>query len=87
MIEHPHTWQIAAVVTALVAVALANGVAHTFKYPQPRTGDSSDNYFGTDVADPYRWMEDLNSPELTQWIDAENAITFTYLNAFRRATR
>ena len=51
------------------------------KYPQPRKTDTSDNYFGTKIADPYRWMEDLNSPELKQWIEAENAITFKYLDS------
>jgi prolyl oligopeptidase len=51
----------------------------SLEYPRPRQGDTVDNYFGTTVADPYRWMEDLNSAELKQWIDAENAITFTYL--------
>jgi len=53
----------------------------SFKYPQPRKSDTVDNYFGTRIADPYRWMEDLNSTELKQWIDAENAITFKYLDA------
>ena len=52
----------------------------TFTYPQARKGDTVDNYFGTRVADPYRWMEDLNSPELKPWIDAENAVTFKYLD-------
>src|SRR4029077_5593300 len=33
------------------------------------------------VADPYQWMEDLDSPELKQWVDAENVLAFTYLNA------
>jgi prolyl oligopeptidase len=51
-----------------------------FKYPQPRKDNTVDNYFGTKVADPYRWMEDLNSPELKRWIDAENAIAFKYLD-------
>jgi prolyl oligopeptidase len=50
-------------------------------YPSARRADVIDNYFGTKVADPYRWMEDLNSPELKQWIDAENALAFGYLNA------
>jgi hypothetical protein len=49
--------------------------------PSARRADVVDNYFGTKVADPYRWMEDLNSPELKQWIDAENALAFGYLNA------
>ena len=51
------------------------------KYPQPRKADTVDDYFGSRVADPYRWMEDLNSPELKKWIDQENAITFTYLDS------
>ena len=49
--------------------------------PSARRADVIDNYFGTKVADPYRWMEDLKSPELKQWIDAENALAFGYLNA------
>ena len=51
------------------------------KYPQPRRSDVADNYFGTTVADPYRWMEDLNAPEVKQWVDVENAITFKYLDS------
>jgi prolyl oligopeptidase len=51
----------------------------TLKYPQPRKDATVDDYFGTRVADPYRWMEDLNSPELKTWIEQENALTFAYL--------
>jgi len=72
-------------VTRLVCVLAFGSVViaqtSSFKYPQPRKGDTSDNYFGTKIADPYRWMEDLNSPELKQWIDAENATTFKYLDS------
>lgn len=50
-------------------------------YPSARRADGIDDNFGTKVADPYRWMEDLNSPELKQWIDAENALAFGYLDA------
>ena len=50
------------------------------RYPQPRKADTVDDYFGAKVADPYRWMEDLNSPELKKWIDEENAVTFKYLD-------
>jgi prolyl oligopeptidase len=53
----------------------------TLSYPSARRADVIDDYFGTRVADPYRWMEDLNSPELKQWVDAENALAFKYLNA------
>ena len=41
----------------------------------------ADNYFGTTVADPYRWLEDTDSPETKQWVEAENALTFQYLEA------
>src|SRR5256712_10283477 len=71
--------------TRLACVCMCGSVliaqTSSFKYPQPRKGDTSDNYFGTKIADPYRWMEDLNSPELKQWIDSENAITFKYLDS------
>ena len=53
----------------------------TLTYPVARKGDTVDNYFGTKVADPYRWMEDLNSAELKTWVEAENAVTFKYLDA------
>jgi prolyl oligopeptidase len=61
------------------AAALAQPTAST--YPSARKADVVDNYFGTKVADPYRWMEDLNSAELKQWVEAENALTFKYLDA------
>ena len=55
--------------------------APSLKYPQPRKADVVDTYGTTKVADPYRWMEDLNAAEVKQWVDAENAITFKYLDA------
>jgi prolyl oligopeptidase len=48
-------------------------------YPIARKSDQSDSYFGTSVADPYRWLENTDSPETKQWIEAENAVTFQYL--------
>jgi prolyl oligopeptidase len=70
---------------AVVCMAIFSGalVAQTasFKYPKARATDVVDNYGGTKVADPYRWMEDLNSPELKQWVTAENAVTFKYLDS------
>src|SRR5437660_11125292 len=51
----------------------------TFQYPAARRGDQVDDYFGTKVADPYRWLEDVDSPEARAWIEAENALTFDYL--------
>ena len=48
-------------------------------YPAARVGDTVDTFFGVDVADPYRWMEDPDSDETRAWIDAENAITHQWL--------
>ncbi len=49
------------------------------KYPAARRSDQVDEYFGKKVADPYRWLEDPDSPETKAWIEAENVITFSYL--------
>lgn len=50
-----------------------------FTYPAARTIDQTDDYFGTTVADPYRWMEEVDSPEVAAWVAAENALTETFL--------
>ncbi|ADV81264.1 prolyl oligopeptidase family serine peptidase [Terriglobus saanensis] len=50
-----------------------------FSYPKAHTGPQTDTYFGTKVADPFRWLEDLDSPETRAWIDAENKVTADYL--------
>ena len=68
-----------AVVLALLGTTLL--AQSSLKYPQPRKGDVVDDYFGTKIADPYRWMEDLNATDVKQWIDAENAITARYLDS------
>jgi prolyl oligopeptidase len=39
-----------------------------------------DDFFGTKIADPYRWLEDSDAPDTRAWIDAENVLTFGYLN-------
>jgi prolyl oligopeptidase len=53
----------------------------TNKYPIARKGDQVDDYHGVKVADPYRWLEDLDSEETRQWVEAENNLTFGFLNA------
>ncbi len=44
-------------------------------YPKARKVDQIDDYFGTKVSDPYRWMEDVDSPEVKTWVEAENELT------------
>ncbi len=48
-------------------------------YPEALRLDHTDDYFGTPVADPYRWMEDLDAPELTIWVEAQNRISVPLL--------
>ena len=60
-----------------------------FDYPKPHKVDQTDEYFGTKVADPYRWMETNGTPELEQWIEAENKLTQSYFESipFREQLR
>ncbi|MDQ3198646.1 MAG: prolyl oligopeptidase family serine peptidase, partial [Verrucomicrobiota bacterium] len=51
------------------------------KYPEAPQGDRVDVYHGTKVADPYRWLEDPDSPQSRRWIEAENKLTFQFLDA------
>ena len=51
----------------------------TLQYPRTRQVDQVDDYFGTRVADPYRWLEDDNSAETAAWVEAQNKVTFDYL--------
>jgi prolyl oligopeptidase len=48
-------------------------------YPKAKTVDQVDDYHGTKVADPYRWLEDTDSAETHDWVEAENKLTFSYL--------
>ena len=49
------------------------------KYPATKKIDHVDNYHGTQVADPYRWLEDDNSEETKEWVKAQNKVSFGYL--------
>jgi prolyl oligopeptidase len=59
-------------------------------YPPTRRDGVVDDYHGTSVPDPYRWLEDLSSPATREWVESQNAVTFRYLeslplrDAFRR---
>jgi prolyl oligopeptidase len=78
---------------ALIAVALSmtlaplprpvsahDGDIPKLTYPETKRGEIVDDYFGTKVPDPYRWLEDDNAPEVAAWVEAENKVTFGYLN-------
>ncbi|MGI9530802.1 prolyl oligopeptidase family serine peptidase [Lutimonas sp.] len=49
-------------------------------YPETTKGNTIDNYFGTEVPDPYRWLEDDRSEETENWVKAQNKVTQGYLS-------
>jgi prolyl oligopeptidase len=49
-------------------------------YPVTRTADQVDDYHGTVVADPFRWLEDDTSAETKEWVEAQNRVSFAYLD-------
>jgi prolyl oligopeptidase len=48
-------------------------------YPETKKVDTVDKYFGTEIKDPYRWLEDDMSEETKAWVDSQNNVTFGYL--------
>ena len=51
------------------------------QYPHTPTVNQIDDYHGTPVADPYRWLEDVDSPETLEWIARQNELTFSFLES------
>lgn len=49
-------------------------------YPETHKADHVDTYFGTEIKDPYRWLEDDRSEETAAWVKAQNELTFGYLD-------
>ncbi|MCT4629372.1 prolyl oligopeptidase family serine peptidase [Winogradskyella sp.] len=52
----------------------------TVKYPETKKVDTVDTYFGENVKDPYRWLEDDRSSETEAWVKSQNETTFGYLD-------
>ncbi len=81
---------LALVCGAAAAVSCSNmkSIKH-LPYPETVREEVSDNYFGVEVKDPYRWLEDDNSQATAQWVKAQNAVTQDYLSQipFRDAIR
>ena len=81
---------LAALISALflstTAVHLSSSTDR-LQYPKTRETNHTDTYFGTVVPDPYRWLEDDNSPETARWVEEENRVTFSYLDRIPYRTR
>ena len=61
----------------------------TLNYPIARRDSLINDYFGTKVSAPYQWMENQDSSEVDAWVEAENKVTFDYLDKipFRNSIR
>jgi prolyl oligopeptidase len=68
--------------TIIIAILIScnEPMKKRIEYPETKTGDVVDNYFGTEVSDPYRWLEDDMSEETAVWVHDQNKVTFGYLN-------
>ena len=62
-----------------LAITSALSAQTPLTYPSTPKADVVDDFFGTKVADPYRWLEDDNSAETKAWVEAQNKVTFGYL--------
>ena len=68
-------------ILSIVMFLTANSFAQTkIEYPKTRQVEQVDDYNGIKVSDPYRWLEDDNSAETKAWVEAQNKVTFAYLN-------
>lgn len=65
----------------MMAVFFTACASETFEYPESKKLDVVDDYHGTEVADPYRWLEDPNAEDTKAWVRAQNDVTFPYLKS------
>jgi prolyl oligopeptidase len=68
-----------ALLLAVIWIPACKGREQTIVYPVTEKGDVVDDYFGTTVADPYRWFENDNDVRVARWVEAQNKVTFDYL--------
>lgn len=72
--------KIAVILIVFVPMVFVACNSNRVKYPETKKVDVVDDYFGTKVSDPYRWLEDDKSPEVAEWVKSQNEITSNYLN-------
>ena len=71
---------------ALMTLAITGSLfaQSPIQYPETRKDAVVDDYFGTQVADPYRWLEDDNSADTKAWVKAQNAVTAAQIDGLHK---
>ena len=69
------------IIFSLLTIILSCQNTNNLKYPTTEKRVVIDSYFGTDIQDPYRWLEDDLSEETMDWVNNQNKTTFNYLNS------
>jgi prolyl oligopeptidase len=73
----------AALLVGLFVITSSNSVfAKKYAYPEAMKQDVVDDYHGTKVADPYRWLEDPDSKETVDWVTKENELTRSFIDSY-----
>ncbi len=79
-------WKLGITLFLLVSFTFS-AFAQKYDYPAAKKADQVDNYHGTNVSDPYRWLEDPDSVATRAWVNAENKLTNAYLATIPERTK
>lgn len=71
---------ISLIIISVLSTCSYKKINESIVYPQTKKISQIDTYFGVQIADPYRWLEDDHSKETAAWVEEQNKITFEYLN-------
>src|SRR5215203_5665986 len=76
-----HSTRLVALYTILLMTTPHTRADSPLAYPKTTKSDFTETLHGQPLPDPYRWLEDDNSPETKAWVEAQNKVTFAYLNS------
>jgi prolyl oligopeptidase len=65
---------------SILTISLTSMAQNSITYPETKKGTTVDTYFGTQISDPYRWLEDDKSAETMAWVKEQNKVTYDYLS-------
>jgi prolyl oligopeptidase len=71
----------------MTVISQDNVIGQRLTYPRTKTVNQIDDYHGVKVADPYRWLEDVDSEETKAWVQAENKVTDAYFTQIPERAR